>query len=145
METIEIRQNKKLVIPFLAIAILIIIASTCYIFFSSQFVDRIYFKILSIVLNVFLIIGLYHNFKKAIKGEPILTFDSNGIKINDTIQPIMFPWSQIIYWSIDKDNDGPTEYLIIKSHEKSKKVNISWLDKRPKDIEEIVTNYMKNK
>lgn len=70
-----------------------------------------------------------------------MTLKNSEIIINDKGRPDSFLWHQIIDWTIEKEDDGGTNYLIVKKTEKTRKINISWLEKNPNEIEALFRIY----
>lgn len=141
METIEIRQNKKLVLPMLILLIMVLLGTTYYIYLSGNFDNNNTMKILYVFLNTYLAYTIYIQAKKLIKNEPVLVLSQSGIEINEKGKGISLLWQQVIEWKTEQEKDGSTMYLIIQTAEFKKKINISWLDKRPADIEMLLQNY----
>lgn len=141
METIKIRQNKKTVIPMLAVLTVALIGMTYHIYFSGTFDNNNTMKIVYIFLTASLLYTIYIPTKKFFKNEPVLTFRKSEIEINEKGKPVSFPWLQIIDWKIEKEEDGGTHYLTIETADTKKRINISWLDKRPSEIEELLLTY----
>jgi hypothetical protein len=142
METIEIRQNKKALVPMLVILILALLGMTYYTFFPGKFDNNSTMKLVSGFLTALLIYGIYIPTRKLIKNEPVLVFRNNELEINQKGKPISISWPQIKRWKIEKDDDGSTHYLIIETTETHHKLNISWLDKRPGEIEGLLQRYI---
>jgi uncharacterized membrane protein len=143
METIEIRQNKKTLIPMLIVVAVGLLGMVYYVYISGRFENNITMKMVYVFLTALLVYKIYNPTKKLIKNEPVLTLSKSEIKINDVGKPISFLWMQVVDWKIEKEKDGGTQYLIIETAEHNKKINISWLDKRPVEIEELIRTYKK--
>lgn len=141
MKKIEVRQNKKTLIPMLFLLTIALLGMTYYIFFSGKYDNNNTMKILYVFLNGLLIYAIYIPAKKFLKNEPVLTFSKSEIEINEKGKPISFLWQQIISWKIEKDEDGGTQYLTIETGDTKKKINISWLDKSPNEIEKLINSY----
>jgi hypothetical protein len=141
METIEIRQNKKTLIPMLVLLLGALIATTYYVYFSGKYDGNIIMKVLYVFLSAILFYAIYFPAKKFFKNEPVLTLSKSEITINEKGKPVSFLWAQINDWKIEKDSDGGTQYLIINASALTKKINISWLEKRPSEIEELIYAY----
>jgi hypothetical protein len=127
MQTIEIRQNKKKVIPTLVLLAIVLIAATYYIYFSGEFDNNNAMKILYVFLTASLLYAIYIPTRKLLKNESVLTFSKSEIEINEKGKPVSFLWIQVINWKIEKDEN--TYYLVIETTDVKKKINISWLDK----------------
>jgi hypothetical protein len=141
MENIEIRQNKKTVIPMLFVLTIAFLGMNYYIYFSGKFDNNTSMKFLYVILNAFLLYSIYIPVKKLVKNEPILTFKDTEIEIYEKGKPISFIWQQVIDWKIEKDEDGGTPYLIVETQDKKSKLNISWLEKQPAEIEVLFQKY----
>lgn len=143
MDKIEIRQNKKTLIPFLTILLIAFFGMIYYIYFSGKFDNNDTMKVLYIFLSVSLLYAIYIPTRKFLKNEPVLTICNSEIEINEKGKPVSYLWEQIIDWKIEKEDDGGTHYLFLQTAEKKNKINISWLDRRPSEIEEILLKYKK--
>ena len=141
MENIEIRQNKKTVIPMLFVLTIAFLGMNYYIYFSGKFDNNTSMKILYVILNAFLLYSIYIPVKKLVKNEPILIFSKTGIELYEKGKPVSFIWQQVIDWKIEKDEDGGTPYLIVETQERKSKLNISWLEKQPAEIEVLFQKY----
>lgn len=73
-----------------------------------------------------------------------MIFSKSEIEINEKGKPVSFLWLQIIDWKIEKDQESNTHYLTIQTVDQKKKINISWLDKTPEEIEELLQMYKKS-
>lgn len=144
METIEIRQNKKTLIPMLVVLTAVLTSIVYYIYFSGMFDNDVTSKIVYVFLTVSLVYAIYIPTKKFLRNEPVLTLNKSEIEINENGKPVSFHWAQVTGWRIVKDEDGGTHYLIIETTDTKKKINISWLEKRPDEIEEIIHTFKKS-
>jgi hypothetical protein len=144
MQAIEIRQNKKSLIPTLALLIAGWIG-LCYITFFSDKIANNYIRIFNVIMIIAMAYSFYFPIRKLIKNEPILILSEFGIEINEKIKPVSLSWLQIIDWNIEKEKDNNTFYLILKTEDKNRRINISWLQKTPGEIEELVQVYHKKK
>lgn len=140
METIEIKLNKKTLIPMLALLTGALFGETYFIYFLSTLDSNNTMKILYIFLTASLIYAIYSPIKKFLKNEPVLTFSKSGIEINEKGEPISLLWLQVD-WKIEKENDGGAHYLILETADDKRKINISWLDKSPIEIEKLLQTY----
>lgn len=141
METLEIRQNKKTLIPMICLLTAALFGMTYYIYFSGKFDNNSNMKILYIFLTGSLLYAIYIPVRKLIKDEPVLTFSKNSLLVSEKFKPILFIWTDITSWNIEKDES--THYLNIKTANKNKRINISWLEKQPEEIEELINKYEK--
>ncbi|HEX6431276.1 MAG TPA: hypothetical protein VF008_26480, partial [Niastella sp.] len=69
--------------------------------------------------------------------------NKSEITINEKGKPVSLLWMQVLDWKIEKEEDGGTKYLIIETAEKSKRINISWCDKKPDEIEALISTFKK--
>jgi hypothetical protein len=143
METVEIRQNKKTLIPMLVILTLALFGMSYYIYFSGRFDNNNTMKLVYVFLTASLICAIYIQTKKFIKNEPVLKLNESHLEINEEGKPLSFLWLQITHWEIEKDEDGGTYYLRVETADTKKKINISWLNKRPAEIEELFLTFKK--
>lgn len=143
METIEIRQNKKKLIPMFVMLAAALTGMTYYIYFSGTFEVENTITILYILCTALLIYTIYIPTKKLFKNEPVLTFSKYELEINDKGKPVSLLWQQVMDWRIEKESDGDTRYLIVVTTDRERKINISWLDKKPDEIEELLQIYRK--
>jgi len=144
METTEIRQNKNKLIPMLTLLTLALLGMTYYIYFSGKFDNNNTMKIIYVFLTSSMLYAIYIPTKKFIKNEPVLTFTSSEIQINEKGKSVSILWPQLIDWKIEKDNESGTHYLLVETADKTRRINIAWLDKSPFEIEELLTSITKN-
>lgn len=120
-----------------------LVGMTYYIYFSGKFDHNNIMKILYLVLNVSVAYTIYVPAKKFFKNEPVLTFSKSEIEIHEKGKPESLLWLQVINWRVEKEKDGNTHFLIIETADKKYKINISWLEKPPNEIEELLQTYNK--
>ncbi len=144
MERIEIKQIKKMVIFFTIVLIIAFVFSTYYVFFSGKFDDKNLVKIVQGIANSILLYTIVVSIKGLYKNKPVLIFTKSDIEINEKGKPVSYLWQQITNWKITEEGDGGTNYLTIETADSKKKINISWLTKRPSEIEEILKLYKPN-
>ncbi len=140
METIEIKQNRKRLFPKLVVMAIALIGMTYYIYFSGEFDNNNAFKIVCVFLIALFVYMLYIPTKKFFKNEPVLTFSKSEITINEKAKPISFLWREVVNWKVVK-KDEDTYYLMMETMDKKKIINISWLDRGPNEIEELLQTY----
>jgi hypothetical protein len=71
----------------------------------------------------------------------MLAFNQSEIRIFLKGNLVTCPWSEIKSWNIRKDSDGATYYLNIEMPDKNREINISWLDKKPPEIEKLMQEF----
>jgi len=137
----EIKQRKKLVVPFLIMIALTIIGVGLLSFVSDKYKEDTSGKIYFLLSTLLVAYILYHPVKKLLKNEPILVFDDESITYNKP-KPVTIPKDQIEQTEVKLiDDDG--YFLFIKTKQTEHKININWLDKSPDEIREILKNYEK--
>lgn len=141
METIEIRSNKKRLIPMLVLLFIGTSVATYYVYFSGKVRNSNLLNIVYLLSLASFIYMMYFQLRMLLRNEAVLTFTKSDITINQERKPVSFLWLQIISWEIKKDDS--THYLIIKTSDSTKKINISWLDKKPIEIEKLLYTYKK--
>ncbi len=139
METIEIGQNRKALIPMIILLAAGLIGVTYYIYFSGKFENDRTIKIVYVFLTVSLTYTIYIQIIKLIKDEPILILSNDSILINDKLKPVSIKWIEIKEWNIIKEDS--THYLNIRTSGKSKRINIAWLEKQPEELENLIKEY----
>ena len=100
-------------------------------------------KLLYIPVAASFVFSIYLPTKRFIKNVPDLVFTNSQIELNEKGALVPYLWQQVIDWKIDKDKDTDTYYLTIETSDKKRKINISWLDKKPREIEELLQRYKK--
>lgn len=112
-----------------------------YVYFSGRFSHNNGMKILYFFGGASLLYAIYIPARKFIRNEPVLTFSRSEIEINEKGKPVSYLWVQVISWSIEKDPDGRTHYLVIETAGSKSNINISWLEKKPDEIEALMLTY----
>ena len=139
MQTIEIRPNKKLLIAFIGLIALVMVGMIIYIFTSNKYADNNLMKLLYVGLNAYLIFSLYKLAKRLKGNRAALTITREAIIIDDYGSEQSYKWRDIQDVSISTDDS--TSYLTLKTLAGEKKVSISWLDKSPTKIKELIDVY----
>ena len=141
MSRTEIKQKKKLVVPFLIMVALTIICVGLLSFVSDKYKEDTSSKIYFLLSTLLLAYILYHPVKKLLKNEPILVFDDESITHYNP-KPVTIPKDQIEQTEVNLiDDEG--YFLLIKTKQTEHKININWLDKSPDEIGELLKNYKK--
>lgn len=122
---------------------LVVTAQTYYIYFSGKVAANSTINIVYGFMTAIIVYTIYFLGRKICKNEPVLIVNESEITINEKGKPVSFLWMQVLDWKIEKEEDGGTTYLTIETAEKRKKVNISWFDKKPAEIEELIRAYKK--
>ena len=141
MQPIEIRQSKMKLISFIAIMFVSQIGIIYFIFFSKDYNLSTTLKLAYAGMLALIIYFLYFPIRKLIKNEPVITLTKSEITVNVKRKPITYLWTQINGWHIEKDKENSNKYLILETTEGKKSVSISWLEKKPAEIEELIIAY----
>ena len=139
MQTIEIRHNNKRIIPMLILLTAALIAGNYFIFFSGKLNPTNTLIIINSISTIFLVYTIYVPAMKVIKKEPVITLTGDSIIIHERIKPVSFLWTQILDWKTEVEEN--THYLVIRTADARKKVNLSWLDRKPAEIEDLIKTY----
>jgi hypothetical protein len=139
MSRVEIRQRKKMVIPFLLIGTVIMAVTGFGIFFSEKYKDDTTKKISFFVGVAIFGYFIYSPVRKLIKDQPIIVFDSDSIILN-THKRVTVQKGDIEDISVTYIEE--TGYFLnIKTKDSTHETNISWLDKTPNEIKELIKVY----
>ncbi|KYP13541.1 hypothetical protein [Flavihumibacter sp. CACIAM 22H1] len=141
MNSIEIRNNRKLVISLLIVLAISSFGMTYYIFFSASSNTNIVIKLIYFILNAFLIKTIYGQANVVIKDKPVLIFSKSEIEIYQNGKYVSFLWSLVVNCKVEKEADGVTHYLTIETAGEKIVINISWLEKSPVEIEKLLNMY----
>jgi len=141
MQPIEIRQSKKKLISFIVIMFVSQIGLVYLIYFSGNYNLSTTLKVAYAGMLAALIYFLYLPVRKLIKNESVITLTKSDITINVKRKPVTYLWSQIQGWHLEKDKENSNWYLILETTEGKKSVMISWLEKKPAEIEELIISY----
>ncbi|MCS3796706.1 hypothetical protein [Niastella sp. OAS944] len=139
MEPIEIHQNKRTLIPVLAIFFASVIGMVYYAFFSGEWDKMPILKLVYALISAIILIGIYFYVRKFIKNEPVLILSKSEITIIERAKSVTYLWIQVLEWRIE-DSDSSWD-LIIKTAEDKKTVNINWLEKDHEEIKELIITY----
>jgi dipeptidyl aminopeptidase/acylaminoacyl peptidase len=139
MQPIEIRLNKWIWIPMITFLIASLTVMFYITFFSGKFDDKTLLKLLTVGLIAWLGYWLYFPVRQMIKNEPALTISKSEITINKKGKPVTY--LQIQGWHIEKDKENSNRYLILETTEGKKSYSITWLEKKPEEIEELIITY----
>ena len=83
VESIEIRQSKKKLIPMLALMIIALIIGSYYLFFSGKMDGNSAIKIVCAFLTASLLYAIYISAKKFLKNQPVLSFSKSNLIVNE--------------------------------------------------------------
>jgi hypothetical protein len=136
MRRVEIKQRKKMVVPFLLIGT-VIMAVICFgIFFSEKYKDDLSKQISFFVGVAIFSYFIYSPVRKLINDQPIIVFDTDSIILN-THKRVTIQKKEIEDLSVTYIEE--TGYFLnIKTKDTTHETNISWLDKTPDEIKELI-------
>lgn len=143
MEKIEIKYDKRKLLPIIIFFAACIIGSTYFVFFTDKFASNQNIKFLIIPVNLFALYMIFTQMKRLLDNSSIVTLTKNYIEINEDGKPLTFSWTEIKELRIEKRQSGKSEVdiLSIKSDTRTGEVNISPLDKNVDDIRGLIRNY----
>ena len=141
MNKVEIKQRKKMVLSFLLVGTVIIISSGFGIFFSESFKDKTIIKISFLIGIMFFCYSIYSPVKRLIKNRPVIVFDTDSIILNEN-KFVTIKKEEIQDISV-RYVDETGYFLNIQTNETIHETNISWLDKTPDEIKELINMYGK--
>jgi hypothetical protein len=141
MQPIEVRLNKWIWIPMITFLFSGLTVMFYITFFSGKFDDNMLLKALTVGLIAWLGYWLYFPVRQMINNEPVLILNKSEITINRKRKPVTYLWMQIQGWHIEKDKENSNKYLILETTEGKKSVSITWLDKKPDEIEALINTY----
>lgn len=136
MNTIELRLRKKTTVPFAVLAILALTVGIYTVFVKDGY--SLYVKAIGIVVFMYTLYWLYITIKKLLKNVPIITLNDEAIILNE--ENVSIPKSEI--QNIDVIYIDDTGYFLsIKTDKKNYETNVSWIDKTPEQIKELIKRY----
>jgi hypothetical protein len=141
MQPIEIRLNKWKWILMFTFLLSGQIAMIYFTFFSGKYDSNTLLKVVTVVLTAWILYALYFPARQLIKNEPAIILSKSEITINRRGKPDTYLWMQIQGWQIEKDKENSNRYLILETSEGKKSYSITWLEKKPAEIEELIITY----
>ncbi|MBI3232081.1 MAG: hypothetical protein HYZ51_03320 [Candidatus Doudnabacteria bacterium] len=136
MRRVEVRQRKKMVVTFLLIGAIIMAVTGFGIFFSENYKDDATTQISFFVGVAIFSYFIYSPVTKLIKDQPIIVFDTGSIILN-TPKRVTIQKEEIEDVSVTYIEE--TGYFLnIKAKDITHEINISWLDKTPEEIQELI-------
>lgn len=139
MNTIELRLRKKTVFPFTIVIILALVLGTSVVFFKDEYNDNLLVKIASILVSTYVLYLLYPTIKKTKKHEPVIILKENEIILNNE-KAVLIARHEIQNIEVIYVQDSGY-FLSIKTEKENYQTNVSWLDKTPDQIKELITRY----
>jgi hypothetical protein len=141
MSRIEIKQRKKIVVPFLLFGAIIIISTGLGIFLLEKYKDDTSKKISFLVGIAIFLYFLYSPVRKLVKNQPIIILEKDSIILN-TNKCVIIKAKEIESISVTYIEESG-EFLRIKTKDNTHETNISWLDKTPNEIRDLIKVYAK--
>ncbi len=114
-----------------------------YIYFSGHFKNNNFMKLLYIFIGGSLAYAIYMQVRKLVKNEAVIIMTQSAIEINQKGKPVSFPWLQISDWKIEKDDNN--WYLFVEAGDTKIGIDISWLERKPEEIEHLIWEYKEYK
>jgi hypothetical protein len=138
MGRVEIKQRKKMVIPFLLLGTVIMIGTGFGIFLSEKYKNDTSKKVSFLIGVAVFCYFIYFSVIKSIKNQPIIVFDTDSIILNT--KDVTIRKNDIEHLSVTYIEE--TGYFLnIKTKGATHETNISWLDKTPDEIKELIKAY----
>ena len=139
MDTIEIKQRKKMVVPFIGFCILIMLITAGVFFLTDKYKDDTRGKVFFLTGLILFAYMIYFPIKKLIKNQPIIVLTDDSIVLHMT-KPVVIPKNNILEIDVTYVEDSGY-FLNIKTENKTHQTNISWLDKTPNEIKDLIKKY----
>ncbi len=139
MNTIEIRLRRKLVGPFFALGLLIMLITAYVLFFTDKYKDNPMEKVgFGVGVAVFGY-SAYAPIKKLLNNQPIIVLADDSIALHEK-RTVVIPKSAI--QEIEVVHDEEEGYLLcIKTEKKTHKASLTWLDVTPDEIKNLIERY----
>jgi hypothetical protein len=139
MSRVELKQRKKMVLPFLLVCVVVIAGTGLAVFLSEKYMPNTATKIGFFCGFAFFAYFMYSPIRKLIKNQPIIVFETESITLN-TNKAITIQKKEINdIWVTYIDDTG--YFLKIKTKDTTHETNISWLDKTPDEIKKLIKVY----
>ena len=143
MSEIKIYQKRKTFYFTIIFSVLLFIGFGYFVFFSGSSQVTSSIKYTFFAFTIFLSYTNYVSFTRNRKQIPTLVISEFAIEFCEYLKSTTYLWKDILEWKIEKDEG--TNYLTLTTIEKIKrKVNISFLEKSPAEIEELIKEIKKH-
>jgi hypothetical protein len=114
-----------------------------YVFFSGSSQITTNHKYIFVLLTIYLGYTNYVAITRNRKRIPTLIISDFALEVSEYLKTTTYTWKDIIDWKIET-KDG-TDYLTISTIEPRKRmINISFLEKTPFEIEQLITEIKKH-
>jgi len=134
--TIEVRYRRKYLAPMCVAAIVIVLTMNYFLWNDNK---SIYYKIASSAFGGWILFVIAPTIKRMIMNEPIVTLMPDKIVLNvgrrRFIHKVDIRYIDVIY----EEEKG--YFLEIKTENKRYSVNVSWMDRTPDDVRDLVKFY----
>jgi len=107
-----------------------------YFFYVKSVKATIELSFWNILLTGIIVYLVYLGAKRLRANDPVLTFTRSDLTINIKGDPESFLWVQITEWEIGRDDQ-----LLIKTVDTQRSVSLTMLEKKPKEIKELMEEY----
>lgn len=134
-DIINIYPDSKKIIRWIFIESICFVALLCIFFFTG------FPEVFGFLFWLIVILFLYRAIETIIKlkilrnKEAYIVFKNDSIKLNDRLFARSFKWGNITGWKISEEH---VPFLIIKTANERRKVNLSFADKTVKEIKEMM-------
>lgn len=139
METVEIKVHRKRLAGILALMVLVMAGTTIFILPGEMHAHHYLVELLYIGLNAALIYRLHDLVKRLKSKTAVITLSLEAITIEDEDSDYSYSWKDIREVAVS--NDDCTPYLTLHTIYEERTVSISWLDKNPGKIKELIGQY----
>jgi hypothetical protein len=140
MDTVEIRPNRKYLMPFTVMLVLALFFMNYLTFLTDYYNERHFiWKVLSLVLSASLIIAIYRLYKQIRTNTPSIIMSANAFTYYQKGKLVSYQWSDLTSWNISSEDN--TTYLTLEVYGKKHKIGISWLDKSSDQINELILQF----
>lgn len=128
-----------MVVSFMAVGVLIMLVTASGIFLSDKYKDDTTKKVSFIVGVIIFVCFMYSPAKKLVRNQPTIVLTDDSIVLHVPKQ-VLIPKNQIT--EIDIIYVEETGYFLnIKTESENHQTNISWLDKTPAEIKDLIKKY----
>lgn len=128
-----------MVVPFLVLGVTIFLAGGYITFFTAKYESGTRGQIFFFIGVALFIYFSFSPVRKLIRNEPIVILDRDSITLNTsgtvTIRRNEIEHIEVVY----VDETG--YFLNIKTKSTTHKTNISWLEKTPDEIKDLIKSY----
>jgi hypothetical protein len=139
MNPVEIKFRRKLVEPFFAVGILLMVSCVYGVFFTEKYKDDTRKKLFVVGGIVFFGYGLYAPIKKLLKNQPIIVLADDSIVLHEK-QTVVIPKRAIQKVEVVQDEDRGY-VLHIETEKQKHETGLTWLDTTPDQMKILIERY----